>query len=193
MADEVHEVVTLLLARMESNPEEFEFHASGSLAVTGRWETWIAQLGWHFNEAEKALIYGKARELIFQRVHGEVLDELLNGEDRRRKEREEQEYERQMMRQSTLAQQQKAYVSQLQGMVGQVYGGGGGGGGGGAAIPGYQNAAGAQGLVGKSPTQLYGDYGIITGTQANSIMIDDQVLDAPMIKKIKKMLSGRSK
>jgi hypothetical protein len=60
MEDEVHEVVTLLLARMESNPEEFEFHASGSLAVTGRWETWIAQLGWHFNEAEKALIYGKA-------------------------------------------------------------------------------------------------------------------------------------
>jgi hypothetical protein len=128
MADEVHEVVTLLLARMESNPEEFEFHASGSLAVTGRWETWIAQLGWHFNEAEKALIYGKARELIFQRVHGEVLDELLNGEDRRRKEAEDREYERQMMvRQAGLAQQQKAYVSQIQGMVGQVYGGGGGG------------------------------------------------------------------
>jgi hypothetical protein len=154
MADEVHEVVTLLLARMESNPEEFEFHASGSLAVTGRWETWIAQLGWHFNEAEKALIYGKARELIFQRVHGEVLDELLNGEDRRRKEREEQEYERQMMRQSTLAQQQKAYVSQLQGMVGQVYGGGGGAG---AALSGYQNAAGAQGIVGKSYTHAIMD------------------------------------
>jgi hypothetical protein len=150
MADEVHEVVTLLLARMESNPEEFEFHASGSLAVTGRWETWIAQLGWHFNEAEKALIYGKARELIFQRVHEEVLDELLNGEDRRRKEREDREYElhiahaARQQQQQALAQQQKAYVNQLNGMVGQVYGGGGG-------------AGAAQGIVGKSYTHAIMD------------------------------------
>jgi len=128
MTKNIHPGVELLDARMESNPEEFEFHASGSLAVTGRWETWIAQLGWHFNGAEKALIYGKARELIFQRIHEEVLDELMNGPDKRRKEEEEREYERSLMMQQALAQQQKAYVSQIQGMVGQVYGGGGGGG-----------------------------------------------------------------
>jgi hypothetical protein len=130
MADEVHEVVTLLLARMESNPEEFEFHASGSLAVTGRWETWIAQLGWHFNEAEKALIYGKARELIFQRIHGEVLDELLNGEDRRRKEREEQEYERNLSQSLQHLKQQQLRVGTLSGDMnptGYASGGGGGG------------------------------------------------------------------
>jgi hypothetical protein len=125
MADEVHEVVTLLLARMESNPEEFEFHASGSLAVTGRWETWIAQLGWHFNEAEKALIYGKARELIFQRVHGEVLDELLNGEDRRRKEVEDREYERHLA-QALQHTKQQAMQQQIQAYQ-QASGGGGGG------------------------------------------------------------------
>lgn len=190
MADEVHEVVTLLLARMESNPEEFEFHASGSLAVTGRWETWIAQLGWHFNEAEKALIYGKARELIFQRVHGEVLDELLNGEDRRRKEAEDREYERHLAH-AAMQQQQKAYVNQIQGMVGQVYGGGGGAGGM------------AQGIVGKSYTSaimdeydseldrlrsavptLYGDYGSATSV----LPVANGGTDNTIINQIKNML-----
>jgi hypothetical protein len=107
MADEPHEVVKLLVARMESHPKEFEFHASGNLAVTGRWETWIAQLGWHFNEAEKALIYGKARELIFQRVHEEVLDELFNGEDRRKVEEKEKEYEAERIQKYLMAQQQQ--------------------------------------------------------------------------------------
>jgi hypothetical protein len=104
---------------MESHPEEFEFHASGSLAVTGRWETWITQLGWYFNEAEKALIYGKAKELIFQRVHGEVMDELLNGPERRRKEAEEHEYERQMVMQGKLAQQQQQAQQAQQNAYGQ--------------------------------------------------------------------------
>jgi hypothetical protein len=85
MADEIHPVVELLVARMDSHPEEFRYNPTGSLAITGRWETWIAQLGWYMNEAEKALIYGKAKELIFQRIHEEVLDELLNGDERRRK------------------------------------------------------------------------------------------------------------
>jgi hypothetical protein len=33
----------------------------------------------------------------------------------------------------------------------------------------------------------------ITGMKANSLVIDDQVLDASMIKRMKKMMSGRSK
>ena len=106
--DEIHPVVRMLLARMESHPEEFQFHATSSLAVTGRWETWINQLGWHFNEAEKELIYGKAKELIFQRVHEEVMDELLNGEARRaEKERAHQE-------------QLSKYLAQQQQAAGQV-------------------------------------------------------------------------
>ena len=99
MSEELHDVVKLLLARMETHPEEFRFHNTGTLAITGRWETWINQLGWYFNEAEKKLIYGKAKEIIFQRVHEEVMDELCNGEERRRKQREEDEYERTMMKQ----------------------------------------------------------------------------------------------
>lgn len=80
--DKIHPVVQLLAQRMESHPEEFTFNDKGSLAVTGRWGAWIAQLGWHFNEEEKELIYGKAKELIFNRIHGEVMDELLNGDER---------------------------------------------------------------------------------------------------------------
>jgi hypothetical protein len=107
MADEPHEVVKLLAARMKSHPREFEFHASRNPAVTGRWETWIAQLGWHLNEAEKALIYGKARELIFQRVHEEVLDELFNGEDRRKAEEKRKGYEAERIQKYIWAQQQQ--------------------------------------------------------------------------------------
>lgn len=192
MADEVHEVVTLLLARMESNPEEFKV---ADVPFHDRWYDHVNAIQAFGSEADKAAIAAGLRKIRLAETHERVMDELLNGEDRRRKEAEDREYERHLAH-AAMQQQQNAYTNQIQGMVGQVYGGGGSGvygGGGGAALSGYQNAAGAQGLVGKSPTQLYGDYGIITGTQANSIMIDDQVLDAPMIKKIKKMLSGRSK
>ncbi len=87
MADNVHEVVKLLAARMESHPEEFPVNLSGLPPTRGRWETWIAQMGWYLNEAERELIYGKAKEAIFQRIHEEVLDELLNGEQRRAEEK----------------------------------------------------------------------------------------------------------
>jgi len=87
MADNIHEVVKLLAARMESHPEEFPVNLSGLPPTRGRWETWIAQMGWYLNEAERELIYGKAKEAIFQRIHEEVLDELLNGEQRRAEEK----------------------------------------------------------------------------------------------------------
>ena len=117
MADNIHPVVELLAARMESHPEEFQFQANSSLAVTGRWAIWISQLGWHFNEAEKELIYGKAKELIFQRVHEEVLDELLNGEERRAEaEREREEIIRRGAQQQYASQlQQATLASQLPG------------------------------------------------------------------------------
>jgi hypothetical protein len=64
----------------------------------------------------------------------------------------------------------------MQGIVGAYSGGGGGAG-----------LAVANGGTGN--TMLGG----ITGGQANSLVIDGQVLDGPMIKRIKKMMSGRSK
>ena len=115
MADELHDVVKLLLARMETHPEEFQFHDTSGLAITGRWETWINQLGWHFNETEKELIYGKAKELIFQRVHEEVMDELLNGEARRAEERRQRkEAEERVMAQVQQAALQPGQFAQVQ-------------------------------------------------------------------------------
>jgi hypothetical protein len=105
---------------MESHPEEFSME-------NGRWAQWLDQLVPFVTEAELRLL----REPMMRDIHEEVLDELCNGEERRRKEVEDREYERhlaaalQHTKQQALVQQQKAYVSQIQGMAGQVYGGGG--------------------------------------------------------------------
>ena len=125
MVDEPHEVVKLLLKRMESHPEEFRI---GEGIFRQRWSHHVDIVRDNGSEADKAALNAKIRDVLMDELHEQVMDELCNGEERRRKEEEEREYERQMLRQGGLVQQQKAYVSQLQGMVGQVYGGGGGAG-----------------------------------------------------------------
>jgi hypothetical protein len=120
---------------MESHPEEFRV---ADAPFHDRWYDHINGIHAYGNEADKAAIAAKLRDIRLDEIHGRVMDEMLNGEDRRRKEVEDREYERHlayaaMQQQQALAQQQKAYVGQIQGMVGQVYGGGGGGGGGGGA------------------------------------------------------------
>jgi hypothetical protein len=106
MADDLHEVVKLLLARMESNPEEFE-------RGTSRW-TWMMEgVLTHCSEEERAALHAGLRPIRLQQLHEDVLDELCNGDERRRKEAEEIEYERQMLAQAKtaknvlLSQQQK--------------------------------------------------------------------------------------
>jgi len=138
MEDEPHEVVKLLLARMESHPEEFRLKDP---SYHDRWYNHMSAINTYGNEADKAALAAKVRDIRMGVIHEEVMEELLNGEDRRRKEEEDREYEQTMIRQGLLAQQQKAYVGQLQGMVGQVYGGSGGGGGGGGGVMGTPTAA----------------------------------------------------
>jgi hypothetical protein len=118
MTDNIHPVVELLAARMESNPEEF-----GADEI-GRWDVWMTQMEGLLTEEEKLLL----RVPMMQSIHEEVLDELLNGPDKRRKEAEERE----LILKSALAQQQAvqqklaAQQQQLQGYQ-QAYGGGGAG------------------------------------------------------------------
>lgn len=119
---EPHEVVKLLIKRMDSHPEEFKKDAD-------RWDRVLVEVLEHADEAEIAAIHASVRNIRLGEAHEDMMEELCNGEERRRKEREEQEYEQTMIRQGLLAQQQKAYLNQLHGMVGQVYGGGGGAGG----------------------------------------------------------------
>lgn len=105
MADEPHEVVKLLLARMESHPEEFRLKDP---SYHDRWYNHMSAINTYGNEADKAALAAKVRDIRMGVIHEEVMEELLNGEDRRRKEEEDREYEQTMIRQGLLAQQQKA-------------------------------------------------------------------------------------
>jgi hypothetical protein len=88
---EPHDVVKLLLARMESHPEEFRI---GEGVFHLRWSRQIDMIHDHGREADKAALNAKLRDIIMDEVHEQVMDELCNGEERRRKEAEEQDYER---------------------------------------------------------------------------------------------------
>lgn len=149
---EPHEVVKLLVARMESNPEEFN-------DADGRWAQWLDELMPFVTEEERVML----RKPMMQSIHEEVMDELCNGEERRRKHKEDTEYER------NLAQVMRH--TQLQAMQGIVGAYSGGGGGGGASLPvstsPYQNAAGqgiVGGFVGKFLHQTWLDEYVNTGS-----------------------------
>jgi len=176
MTSEPHDVVKLLVARMESHPEEFTSDGGG------RWAQWLDELIPFVTEEERVML----RKPMMQTIHEDVLDELINGPDKRRKEAEEHEYERNLAKsllltkQQALVQQQKAYVSQIQGMVGQVYGGGGGAGGMAQGsydsdLDKYRNAA---------PPTLYGDYGSATSV----LPVANGGTDNTIINQIKNML-----
>ena len=90
---EPHDVVKLLAARMESHPEEFAPDGEG------RWAQWLDELIPFVTEAERVLLRGP----MMQTFHEQVLDELMNGPERRRKEAEERE----SIMQSALAKQQQ--------------------------------------------------------------------------------------
>ena len=79
MADEPHAVVRLLLARIESHPEEFR---QGGY----RWRTIIDQVTEFGLEIDKKAMDDALRAIRLTEAHEEMMEELLNGEDRRRKE-----------------------------------------------------------------------------------------------------------
>lgn len=88
---EPHDVVKLLLARMESHPEEFKI---GDGPVHQRWVHYIDMVQDYGNETDKAALNAKLRDIVMDEVHEDALDELMNGPDRRRKEEEDNEHDR---------------------------------------------------------------------------------------------------
>jgi hypothetical protein len=88
MSDEPHAVVKLLLARMESHPEEF------TRSIESRWYDTIGEVNAWGNETDKAAMNAKLRDIRLNEAHEDAMDELLNGPERRRKQQEEVEYER---------------------------------------------------------------------------------------------------
>ena len=86
MADKLHEVVQLLLARMESHPEEFQRGMS-------RWAWMVEGVMTSCSEEERAALHAGLRPIRLKQLHEDVMDELLNGEERRRKEQDDLDYE----------------------------------------------------------------------------------------------------
>ena len=93
MADEPHDAVKMLLARMESHPEEFRFKEG---AYHDRWYNHLSAIHAHGNEADKAALAAKIRDIRMAEVHEQVMDELCNGPENRRRELEEEAYERKL-------------------------------------------------------------------------------------------------
>jgi len=107
MADEPHDAVKLLLARMESHPEEFRFKESG---YHDRWYNHISSINSYGNEADIAALAAKTRDIRMAEVHEQIMEELCNGPENRRKEEEEAEYERKL----AVLVAQKAQQKQIQ-------------------------------------------------------------------------------
>jgi hypothetical protein len=86
-----HDVVKLLLARMESHPEEFRLKQG---RYHSRWFDHINAVNSYGNKIDKAALNTKLRDIRLAEIHEQVMDELCNGDERRRKEEEEHEYEK---------------------------------------------------------------------------------------------------
>jgi len=165
MSDKPHPVVELLLARMKSHPEEFKRHEG---PYNDRWYDHVNTINAYGNEADKAAMAEGLREIRLGEVHELVMDELLNGDERRRKAEEEADYELIMTRQGRLAQQQRQAAQQ------QAH----------EALQGYRNAMGqyqshlgahsqaqALGLAGQSPNIVPVANGVITQPNLSSSAI----------------------
>jgi hypothetical protein len=167
VTNNIHPVVELLAARMESHPEEFPVQPNGQLPIMGRWAPWLAQAEHLMNDAERTLLYTKAKETIFQRIHEEVLDELMNGPERRAEEKRKRDEEMQRHIAHAAAQQQAAQQS---------------------ALRQYQNAMGQyQSHLGAHSQAQYAQLGN-TMTQTTKLQLGSETIDEGMIKKIKKKL-----
>jgi len=111
MSDELHPVVKLLVARMESHPQEF---GRGPISNESEDRWWrvretIENFG---TEGERAAIQTAMREIELRNAHEWMMDELCNGDERRRKEREALEARRKVTYAAQSAQQQAASLQQ---------------------------------------------------------------------------------
>lgn len=80
MSDTLHPVVELLLARMESHPEEF---TQGT-----RWSEYMKRATTFGTPHEQATLKEKLRVLQMDKTHVDMMDELLNGEEHQKKQKE---------------------------------------------------------------------------------------------------------
>lgn len=72
--NDYREVIKLLLARMDSHPEEF-------VGFSKRWQSLVHSYREHFTPAEMQAYNTKLSDLHMTAFHKEVLDRLINGTD----------------------------------------------------------------------------------------------------------------
>jgi hypothetical protein len=106
MTDEVHPLVTLLVARAKSHPGEFEDNLEATRSGD-RWWPAISTVSRHGTDADKALMASTVGRIAMDKTHEWALDELLNGEERRvaerrRHEEDKKRYAAQQSQQSQL-------------------------------------------------------------------------------------------
>ena len=70
----MHHAVEILLARMESHPEDFEPNAKG------HWQHWHNTYKKFFNEEERELVSAKLREINLNRMSQDMMEGMVEGE-----------------------------------------------------------------------------------------------------------------
>jgi hypothetical protein len=166
--DEPHAVVKLLVARMESHPEEFKRYGA---TYGDRWHSIVSDITEWGNEADKAAMGAALRDIRLGEAHEDMMDELCNGPERRRQQEEEAKYEQQLIMQKAMAQT----LQQQQQQIAQKY----------AA----QTQSFTPGLRGKSVTGTWIDdtYANTVNT-ANALQLGGETLNESILKKLKGLL-----
>ena len=129
MSDELHEVVKLLVARIESHPQEFYNDLVEVDGTEDRWWAVIRDIRTYGNKVEVEAVNAALREGKLRKAHEAMMDELCNGDERRRKQREAYEEE-----QKRYAAQQTAMAQAVHNNMNSVY----------SNAQQYQNAAASQ-------------------------------------------------
>jgi hypothetical protein len=107
MEDNVHPAVVLIVERTKSHPEEFAagLEPPGQLgAVQARWGRLLERMEPWLTPADRAYLDQHFRAMAMERIHADVMEELLNGPERRAEEQR---------RTAALAAQQAQMVSQV--------------------------------------------------------------------------------
>jgi hypothetical protein len=166
MADNVHPAVVLIVERTKSHPEEFAagLEPPGQLgAVQARWGRLLERMEPWLTPADRAYLDQHFRAMAMERIHADVMEELLNGPERRAElERQRIAYEAERSRMIKSGQVPPNAQLGLKSYQAQAY-------------------AAAQGLEYIRTTQTQLGSGI-TGTKATSVTVDelkdDSVLNA---------------
>lgn len=115
MTDEVHPLVTLLVARAKSHPEEFRGGKPNTISPASRWWFAVDTIRRDGTAEDKALLTSTIGRGLMDEAHEWALDELMNGEQRRaegQRAMEEEEKRQSAMQQALQQALQQAKSSQ---------------------------------------------------------------------------------